>query len=165
MLDHWGYWAAPAMCLGLGLGVEWTWMQQTYPKVRWMAAIYFPMLVGYALVTRFNIELRGSDEKMYRWALNFTTSIPIHFNLGLVLLESGRAREAIPYLYAAHEAYPNDLNAFHALGLAYWKAGRTVAAYKMLKDLHEKHPDFAPAAQSYKTVSVLMSQRANAHTR
>ena len=39
-------------------------------------------------------RLRGTDEKMYRWALHFTTSNPIRYNLGVELLQTGRPAEA-----------------------------------------------------------------------
>jgi hypothetical protein len=44
------------------------------------------------------VALRGSDEKMYRWALHFTSSNPIKFNLGLLLVDTGRPEEAARYL-------------------------------------------------------------------
>ena len=86
--------------------------------------------------------------KMYRWALHFTTSHPIKYNLGVVLLESGRAPEAIPYFADVQSKYPDDLQNWHALALAYWRAGHHKLGIRMLEDLLQEHPDFQPAIQS-----------------
>lgn len=164
MLDHWGYWIVISVCLPLGLLVQWLWTQKDYPRMRWMAGLYFPLVIVYALVARLNIELRSSDEKMYRWALHFTTSSPIRYNLGVILLETNRAKEAIPYFSEVRSLYPEDLNNTHALGLAYWKAGQPEAALKILEVLHTQHPGYAPAAVSLKTVKALLAKRPRKHS-
>jgi hypothetical protein len=118
MLDHWGYWVAPAMLLPLSLLFDWLWSQGDTSRYKRAALLYFPILMAYALLTRLNIELRNTDEKMYRWALHFTTSHPIQYNLGMLLLESGRPEEALPYLVEYHDAYPEDPHGAAALAEA-----------------------------------------------
>src|SRR5207248_1876936 len=71
ILDHWGYWAAPAVFLPLGLLFDELWSRRQETRYRKLAALFFPVIVCYALLTRLNIELRNTDEKMYRWALHF----------------------------------------------------------------------------------------------
>jgi hypothetical protein len=154
MLDHWGYWAAPAILLPLGHFFSQCWDRQEKPFYKGMALLYFILLISYALLTRLNIELRNTDEKMFRWALHFTTSHPIEYNLGILLLQTDRAREAIPYFTDVKEAYPENLNNLHALALAYWHTGHPKLAKMMLEDLVAKHPAFQPARDSLRTISV-----------
>jgi len=148
ILDHWGYWAAPAVFLPLGLLFDELWTRRQETRYRKLGALFFPVIVCYALLTRLNIELRNTDEKMYRWALHFTTSNPIQYNLGVLLLESGRAGEAIPYFLSVRSNYPDDLNNLHALALAYWKTGHPKIAIRLLQSVLKTHPDFQPAVQS-----------------
>jgi tetratricopeptide (TPR) repeat protein len=148
MLDHWGYWLAPAVLLPLGILFDALWMgRQKRSYERW-AMLYFVVVIGYAMLVRLNIELRNTDEKMYRWALHFTTSHPIKYNLGILLLQSGRATEAIPYFEDVRTYYPEDLNNLHAMALAYWFTGHPKLAIRLLQDALKIDPSFLPAIQS-----------------
>ncbi len=118
MLDHWGYWVAPAIVLPLGLLFDGLWSGPEKSLGRKAALLYFPILIIYALLTRLNIELRNTDEKMYRWALHFTTSHPIEYNLGMLLLQSGRPGEALPHLLNYQDAYPQDPHVIDAIAEA-----------------------------------------------
>src|SRR5262249_1840446 len=114
----------------------------------WLAILYFPLLIGWALLVHLNVALRGTDEKMYRWALHFTTSRPIQYNLAALLLETGRPQEALAYLENIHADYPDDPKATHALALAYWQCGHRWLAHDMLVKLVKAHPEFRPAQES-----------------
>lgn len=159
ILDHWGYWMAPAVLLPIGILFDRLWTKRRIASAQWRAMLFFPLLLSYALLTHLNIELRGTDEKMFRWALRFTESHPINYNLGILLLKSGRALEAIPYLEDVRAAYPEDLNNLHALALAYWETGHPKVALKILKMLVQYHPTFQPAIQSLKTATASISKR------
>src|SRR6185312_17555159 len=88
-----------------------------------LSILYLIMLIAYALLVRLNIELRGTDEKIYRWALSFTTSNPIKHNLGLYLVEHQRPMEGIPFLEDYRAAYPDDADNLYILAKAYYTAG------------------------------------------
>jgi hypothetical protein len=65
ILDHWAYPAALGVILPIAVGLARLWEAR---QVRWKercALAFFPLLLFWALLTRLNIELRGSDEKMY----------------------------------------------------------------------------------------------------
>lgn len=148
MLDHWAYPAMVAIALLFGWFFAKMW-DGTHTPIKHMSALMiFPLLIGWALMTRLNIALRGSDEKMYRWALNFTTSNPIHYNLGVLLLQSGRPREAMVHFVEFHKSYPNDPGNLHALAQALWLTGDRKIAIKTLEALVARVPTFAAAQQT-----------------
>lgn len=142
MLDHWGYWIAPAVLLPLGKVFDILWTRERLAR---FAMLYFPLLIFYALVVRLNIELRNTDEKMYRWALHFTTSNPIKFNLGALLLQTGRPQEAILYFADYQRIYPEDSRNSYLLATAYEAVGHYQLAYRTLTELLRLNPDYKPA--------------------
>jgi tetratricopeptide (TPR) repeat protein len=155
MLDHWAYPASNGILLPLAYWYVRLWEGRATPWRYGLGLTYFPLLIGLALFVRLNVELRGTDEKMYRWALSFTTSHPIEYNLGVLLMQSGRAKEAIPYFEDVREAYPDDPKNLHALAIAYWQTGHTNAAIHMLQYVVRVCPTFPPAAQSLKKMQSL----------
>jgi len=118
MLDHWAYPAVVPVALGLGWFFAKTWDSARMRALTPWAMAVFPILIGWALMTRLNIELRNTDEKMYRWALHFTTSNPIKYNLAVTLLQQRRPAEAIPYLQDYLHDYPDSTEARMILSLA-----------------------------------------------
>jgi len=72
--------------------------------------------------------------------------------LGMVLLESGRAQEAIPYFTDVQNVYPEDLMNAYALAQAHWRAGHKQISIRLLEDLHRNHPDFQPAIQTLREI-------------
>lgn len=155
MLDHWAYPASLAILLPIALFFTKVWEQPSQTRSRTLALLFFPFLIGWALLARLNIELRGTDEKMYRWALHFTESHPIKYNLGILLLQTNRPAEAIPYFYETMLVYPNDLNNRHALAIAYWQTGHTILAAKLLRQILQENPSFQPALQSLAAIERL----------
>jgi hypothetical protein len=122
-LDHWAYPAAIGILLPMAAGFARAWDDRAKPLSYWLGMVFFPLLVFWALLVHLNVALRGTDEKMYRWALHFTNSHPIQYNLGLLLLQSGRAKEAIPYFENVRAVYPEDDQNRRALALAYDATG------------------------------------------
>jgi tetratricopeptide (TPR) repeat protein len=147
-LDHWAYSAAFGIILPLSIGFVWCWEN---PRPRWrygLAVAFFPLLIAWALLVHLNVELRGTDEKMYRWALNFTGSHPIKYNLGVLLLQTGRAEESLQYFQDVLTTYPDDIHAAHAMAIAFWQTGHQQAALSLLERIVKANPSYRPAAQS-----------------
>lgn len=159
MLEHWAYPALISILIPISLGLTQAWESKTLWKQYAAGAFYGTFLIFLALLVHLNVRLRGTDEKMYRWALFFTTSNPIHYNLGVHLLDTGRAKEAIPYFARVCETYPNNPDHPHALAVAYGKAGYYGAACKILRHLRATHPDYHPAIQSLKTAETALKEQ------
>jgi protein O-mannosyl-transferase len=141
MLDHWAYPAAVGACLALAIFFTFAWESK---KRLWRApAIYacLFLLIFWALLVPLNVQLRGTDEKMYRWALHFTHSNPLKSNLGVLLLSQGRPMEAIVYLHEVFQNYPEHRLNTNALAEAYFVTGRKVLALKLLEQLLLTHPN------------------------
>ncbi len=119
MLDHWGYAVIVSLSLPFSIGVVRLWESRHLWWRRAAGGFYFTYIIALALLVHLNVALRGSDEKIYRWALHFTTSNPIKYNLGIYLLQTGRAEEALPYLENVRDVYPQDPNLALALREAY----------------------------------------------
>ncbi len=144
MLDHWMYPAALAIFLPLAMAVNAGWTS-TQNNRRWLAAIgYFGFIIITALLVHLNVALRGSDEKMYRWALNFTRSNPIKYNLGILMIQQGRPKEAIPLLSDMLVYYPENPEAVRALSFAYWAAGYPRAGLMLLENFLKRYPNNPP---------------------
>jgi hypothetical protein len=152
MIDHWSYPAAPAVLIPLGLLFTAAWEHRSEKYYYGLGMLFFPLLIFWALLTHLNVALRGSDEKIYRWALHFTTSRPIEYNLGVVLLESGRAPEAIPYLENVRAVYPDDATNLYALAKAYWAEGHTPAAIAILRQILAKNPQDIRARDTFRNL-------------
>ncbi len=132
MLDHWAYPALLGVLLPLALFFNAQWTRHHEPLHGALATGYFLLLIIWALLAQLNIALRGTDEKMYRWALHFTTSHPVEYNLGILLLQTGRPGEAIGFLEDYYQAYPDDSKNTNALAQAYWKVGDSHRALVLL---------------------------------
>ncbi|MBI3291610.1 MAG: tetratricopeptide repeat protein [Elusimicrobia bacterium] len=141
MLDHWAYPCILAVLLPMGM---WFSEIQAAPR-RWLShasrVLYCGVLIFWASLVHLNVRLRGTDEKMFRWALHFSTSTWVHCDLGVVLLQTGRAAEAIPHLELAHSRYPENMNCGNALALAYWSTGQRQRALSLLEQLARERPD------------------------
>ena len=148
MLDHWAYPALIGVAFWMGHLLHRAWTEQHRFWARVAIPLYLVFLVVWALFVHLNVALRGTDEKMYRWALNFTTSNPIRYNLGILLLQTGRPMEGAEYLELVHANYPDNVNATYALALCFEAGGHPKAARFYLRQLHVAHPDFAPATDA-----------------
>jgi tetratricopeptide (TPR) repeat protein len=141
MLDHWAYPSAIGLFLLLAIGFNRAWHERARLWAPWAVSGCLALLVCWALLVRLNIELRSTDEKMYRWALHFTTSHPVVSNLGILLLETGRAEEALPYLLGVYQVDPDNLLNTNALARAYALTGRFPIARRLAQRLLVAHPE------------------------
>lgn len=152
MLDHWGYPMAPALLTPLGLLFTSLWLSPKNERNQKWSLLYFPLLIGWALLVPLNVELRGTEEKIYRWALHFTTSNPIKYNLGIYYLNSGQAEKAIPLFEEVKLAYPHDVANRYALAKAFWQTGHKPLALRYLRDLTRLTPPYEPAIHTLATL-------------
>jgi len=140
MLDHWSYQANLAVLLPLAIFFTHQWDHHHERIHGLLALLFFPLIIFWALLVHLNVELRGTDEKLFRWALHFTTSAPITSNLGIILLQSNRPFEALAYLEEVHNRYPEDINNGKALAYAYAALGQRKRGYAVLQDLARRNP-------------------------
>jgi len=148
MLEHWAYPALVGVAFLAGHLLAQAWKTPNKLASRIAIPAYLALLVFWALMVRLNVELRGTDEKMYRWALHFTTSNPIRYNLGVELLRTHRPAEAATYFEEVRASYPDDLANLHAMAIAYWESGYRKTGYYLMLHLCQTHPDYEPAQQS-----------------
>ncbi len=80
-------------------------------------------------------------------AIKINPTLPLgHYLLGVLLLDTGDYRRAIPELEVASKAYPNEAKLYFALGSAYAMAGRKQdaararATFERLNQDQEKNP-------------------------
>jgi tetratricopeptide (TPR) repeat protein len=80
-------------------------------------------------------------------AIKINPNLPLgHYLLGLLLLDTGDYRRAIPELEVASKAYPNEAKLYFALGSAYAQAGRKEdaararATFKRLNQEQQEKP-------------------------
>lgn len=165
MLDHWAYPAAPGLFVPLSILLVRSWERPTHRLQRALALFLFPLLIFWALLTRLNIELRGTDEKMYRWALHFTDSHPLKANLATLLIETNRSSEAVPLLEEVRMLYPNDPRTLYALAKAYDQIGERKTAISILRELIRKHPNDTLAVRTYtRLIAAPASKKPSSHS-
>jgi hypothetical protein len=81
-------------------------------------ALFYVLLAVWGSIAQLNVFWRGTDEKLYRSAVRYTPSIIMKENLASVLLNQGRAGEAIPWLESILRQDPDNLPAARALAAA-----------------------------------------------
>jgi hypothetical protein len=159
MLDHWAYpavipagWVFAKIIARLwNTGREW--------RRATAVILCMTVIINLALLVRLNVELRNTDEKMYRWALRFTTSNPIKYNLGAVLLNQNKPEEALGYFLDVHRAYPDDLHNSNAIAQAIWQIGQKIQAIDYLEALHRKHPEDSETSRHLEQLKLKLQQR------
>lgn len=139
---HWGYPAASAILLPVSLGLGQRGAVWSRCLFRFLAILL--MVLGAALV-HLNVALRETDEKSYRWNIRFGPMPTSHYRLGVILLQAGKAQEAVPHLEEAFRQLPEDPNPANVLALAYWHSGLRARGYALMKTTATRYPSFAPA--------------------
>jgi tetratricopeptide (TPR) repeat protein len=151
-LDHWAYPALVSLVLPLGIWFSTGWERREDRRQRWMGVIFVPLLVAWALLAQLNIALRDTDEKLYRWALNFTESNPVKANLGILYVQTGRPFLAISYLEEAHAAYPENANITNALARAYFDLHQAARSRRLLESYQAAYPPSAVIEDSLRAL-------------
>jgi outer membrane protein assembly factor BamD (BamD/ComL family) len=113
----------------------------------------------WALGVHLNVALRGTDEKMYRWALRFTTSNPVKYNLGVLLLDTRRPLEAVDYFEEVQAAYPDDPRNVRALSIAYWESGQRKLAVRILEAFVKTYPAPESLQEQLRGMKIALSRK------
>lgn len=150
MMDHWVYSALPAVFLPIGLFLKKGWESRRKMILMGTKAIFLSSVVFLILLSHVHARIRGTDEGMYRWTLRFENMYSARFKLGIILMRTGRAPEAISYLEAAYGHEPENVNYGNGLALAYWHAGQRDRAMTLLKRLAKESPEFTPTINNLK---------------
>jgi hypothetical protein len=159
MLEHWAYPSLAAITWGLGTFFARAWDRQKPLWAQIAIPGYLVLLIFWALLVHLNVALRGSDEKNYRWSLKFSTSNPMRYNMGILLLSTGRPLEAAAYFEAVRVFYPDNPDNMHALARSYWDMGQHKTAYYMLKRSVKRFPQHQPSTQSFEKMHVEMGKK------
>ncbi|HVO33289.1 MAG TPA: tetratricopeptide repeat protein [Elusimicrobiota bacterium] len=163
MLDHWAYPALVGVVLPMAVLFTYLWEHHDDRIMRKaLASLYFIFLIAWALLVHLNVALRGSDEKMYRWALHFTESHPIKYNLGALLLQTGRPGEAIAYLDEVYQDDPTNVADVNALAQACCQVGDCRRAAMLLEALLLRKPGDRLTLQN---LAVARAAQASSHRR
>ncbi len=108
LLDHWAYAGLWGMVVPAAVGIGVRRQRLTAPRQRLLNGFCAVFVLVLATLTQANVQLRGSNEKLYRWALRFPTSETMKSNLAFLLFEERRWNEAYPLLRELHQNNPND---------------------------------------------------------
>jgi len=153
MLEHWAYPSLISLTWGLGYVFARAWERQQEWLSRILIPVYLGLLIMWSVFAHINVELRGSDEKNYRWSERFTMSTPIQFNLGLLLLQTNRPKEALPYLENVRATYPENADNLHALAQAYFMAGHPLPADRFIKEAKQLQPSNPEIQKTYSKIT------------
>lgn len=139
MLDHWAYVSAAGICGALALLVN-----QSHQKFLWAQkfsyVVFGGLLCFWMLLSAFYGVARGSDEKMYLWALRYPSSSIVRSNLGLIYYQQGQYQMARPLLEESLKMNFNTGSA-NILALTEWKLGNERQAINRLEKLILTNPN------------------------
>ena len=105
-------------------------------------------LIGWALLVRLNVELRGTDEKMYRWALHFTTPTRSNTTWESCFFRPGGPKKRCSTSRDVYSVYPENADNTHALAIALWQSGHHKPALRLLESLVKANPAYRPAQKA-----------------
>lgn len=140
MMDKWVFMASPAVFV-LFLSLL---MKLAGHKKALLRAIP-PAVVGglclfWTVAAHAEVRLRGSDENNYRWTIRNGPRSFASYRLGLILLRSGRAAEALEVLRPLPQLYPGEQDYQNAFAMALWHSGNQKEAWPLMRDLARRYP-------------------------
>lgn len=141
MLDHWIY----ASSFGLLLPVALFLQSRRF--------LHLVLLTLWALASSFYLQARGSEEKNFRWTMRFVQPTHVEYRLAILLLNSGRAAEALPHFEALVRDVPNEVGYQNGLALSYWWTGKKKEARELLQKIVKEHPDYTPAVNNLQRIN------------
>lgn len=111
-------------------------------------ALLVALAWGWGALSVWNIQLRGSDEKNYAWAMRDGFRDFAAYRLSVIYLRTGRAVQAVPLLEELIARDAGNPDYANTRALAYWHSGQKSRAVSSLKTLLQKHPHYAPAREN-----------------
>jgi hypothetical protein len=115
MSDHWAYPAVPAVALPLAIVLSKAWTTSWTPSRFYGQAACVLLLFSEISWTHYQIYSRNTDEKLYRSALRYPTTITMKYNLASLLFYQERFLEALPVFESLSHEDPTNLDVKHAL--------------------------------------------------
>jgi hypothetical protein len=140
LMDHWMYVSSVGAFLAIGHALAAGWLSSTPPMVYACRGCFMAALIAGAGLARWNLAVRGSEEKNLRWTLRFYRPTFAEYRLGILLLNSGRAKEALPYLSGLYRDFPQNASFQNAYALALWHTDHRAPALELEKALVRDHP-------------------------
>lgn len=137
MLDHWVYPSAVGVFIVMAM-----WVSRLNSK-RVTASIVVVVLLFWSGVSWANTIGRGTDKKMYLWALQYPTSAIVRHNLALIYLSEGNLAEAEKLASAALAMWSDPANAL-LLARVKHRLGENEEALKIVTEWAGRTPDYAP---------------------
>jgi len=144
--DHWQYQPSLGPIVLAAAGAAWWMERQALPARRTGGALAAVLLAVLGVLTWRQCGLYRDMETFYRRTLAANPACWMaHNNLAILLIESGRSREALPHLEQAARARPDDPEPQNNLGNALTQAGRPQEAVAHLERALELAPHYAEA--------------------
>lgn len=143
LMDKWIFLASPAVFLLLlelleRLRDRYPVRMRLLPQAATAVAALFWITVAHA-----NVQLRGSDEKNYRYTVREGPRLFASYRLGLILMGEGRHGEAVQVLSPLLRLAPDKPDPQNAFAMALWHSGRRVEAWERMRGLEKSYPDNA----------------------
>ncbi|OGS14190.1 MAG: hypothetical protein A2234_10685 [Elusimicrobia bacterium RIFOXYA2_FULL_58_8] len=157
MMDKWVFMASPAVFVFL-LTLLMKLREHHRPGIRAIpaaaaaATCFFWMTLAHA-----EVRLRGSDEKNYRWTIRSAPRSFASYRLGLILMQGGRAAQAVEVLRPLPGLYPDQPDYQNAFNMALWHSGRQAEAWELMTALEKKYPGNAPIRENAARMRELMT--------
>ena len=143
LMDKWIFMASPAvfaLLLALLLNI----WEHPSPYLRALPrAAVAVVIIFWAALAQANVKLRGSDEKNYRWTIRNGPRSFASYRLGVILLQEGRAEEAVQVLEPLPGLYPDQPDHQNAYAMALWHSGRHKEARILMEALEKSYPGSA----------------------
>lgn len=141
MMDKWVCMASPGAFVFLA-SLFARFREHSRPYVRAIpAAAAAAACLFWAVVAHSEVRLRGSDEKNYRWTIRNGPRSFANYRLGVFLLRSGRAAEAVEVLRPLQGLSPGEEDFRNAFAMALWHSGKQAEAWGLMEDLLRRYPE------------------------
>lgn len=157
LMDKWAFLASPAVFLLLMALLERA--REARPeRLRLLPqAVAAVAVLFWITVAHANVQLRGSDEKNYRWTLRDGPRLFASYRLGLILMGEGRHEEAVGVLEPLASLAPDKPDPQNALAMALWHSGRRREAWARMRGLEKDYPDNKAVRENAAVMRRLMS--------
>ncbi len=148
MMDKWIFMSSPVLFLPMAAMLARLW-NHPRPFLRWASKGFFIFgILFWITLVHLNVDLRGSDEKNYRVTVREGPRGFASYRLGIILMQSGRAEEAVLVMEPLPALYPESPDYQNGYALALWDAGRRQEGFEKMKALVKKFPDYESVSKN-----------------